>query len=204
MREPRAGGARWIRTTAQRPGNRRSRWRNSWTGGPCLSIHHGKWRTFLADSRQWRRAARGTQGALDDVRPLASGDAAVLIRSVNLTVDSVHAFPNVPAGTSDAEIIAMTANGRGRFERIDRALSKGTVRNLPRGESRFTVVTFEATGTHGIQRIPVTIPRPGRRGARMPRRLTGTGWWRRAARGEPRRQPRGVGVGGGRPDAGSL
>jgi hypothetical protein len=98
------------------------------------------------------------ESALDGVHPVASGDVEVLIRSVDLTADSVHAFPNLTAETSDAQILAMTADGRGRLERIDRALFKGTVRNLPPGEGSLTVVTFESTGTHGIQRMPVTVP----------------------------------------------
>lgn len=83
----------------------------------------------------------------------SQAEAKVRVRSADGTADRVHVFPNVPATTSEAAILADAKAGKGRLDRIDRALFEGTLRNLPAGNSTLTVVTLEISGTHNIQRI---------------------------------------------------
>jgi hypothetical protein len=96
----------------------------------------------------------------DSFHPIASApnDREVWIRSVDLTADAVHVFANLPAATTDAQILAMTENGGGRLDRIDRALFKGVLRNLPRGSNALTIVTFEPSGTRSIKRVTAVAP----------------------------------------------
>jgi len=86
------------------------------------------------------------------------GLTEVWIRSSDLTADAVHVFANVAAGTTDAQILAMTGNGGGRLDRIDTALFKGSIQNLHAGPNVLTVVTFERTGNRNIQRVNETLP----------------------------------------------
>ena len=86
------------------------------------------------------------------------GLTEVWSRSSDLTADAVHVFANVAAGTTDAQILAMTGNGGGRLDRIDTALFKGSIQNLHAGPNVLTVVTFERTGNRNIQRVNETLP----------------------------------------------
>jgi hypothetical protein len=98
--------------------------------------------------------------AFESFHPIASApnDREVWIRSVDLTADAIAVFANLPAATTDAQILSMTSNGGGRLDRIDRALFKGVLRNLPRGSNTLTIVTFEPTGTHSIKRVTAVAP----------------------------------------------
>ena len=80
------------------------------------------------------------------------------MRSVDLTADAVHVLPDLPASTSDAQILAMAAEGQGRLERLDRALFAGILRNLPAGTHTLTIVTFEISGSHAIKRTMAVVP----------------------------------------------
>ena len=96
----------------------------------------------------------------DSFRP-AEGNAAeteVLIRSTDQTADTVHVFANLPAGTTEAQILADVTAGKGRLERFDRALFRGRLQDLPPGSNTLTIVTFESTGTRSIRRITATKP----------------------------------------------
>jgi alpha-amylase len=81
------------------------------------------------------------------------GEGTVRIRSADGTAASIHIFANLPADTSEAAILADAQAGKGRLDRIDRGLFEGTQRNLLEGGNRLTVVTFEISGTHNIQRM---------------------------------------------------
>jgi hypothetical protein len=96
----------------------------------------------------------------DSFRPV-EGNAAeteVLIRSTDQTADTVHVFVNLPASTTEAQILADVNAGKGRLERFDRALFRGRIQDLPRGLNTLTIVTFESTGTRSIRRITATKP----------------------------------------------
>jgi hypothetical protein len=96
----------------------------------------------------------------DSFHPLGSapGDNEVWIRSVDFTADTVHVFANLPGAMPESEILALVAEGHGRLERLDRALFKGVLRGLPRGDNALTIVTFEPTGTRNIQRVTAVVP----------------------------------------------
>jgi hypothetical protein len=98
--------------------------------------------------------------AFDSFHPVPSAprDKEVWIRSLDLTADSVHVFPNLPASTTDAQVLAMAEEGRGRLDRLDRALFKGILRNLPVGTQSLTIVTFEINGTRGVKRVTAVAP----------------------------------------------
>ena len=96
----------------------------------------------------------------DSFRPV-EGNAAeteVLIRSTDQTADTVHVFANLPASTTEAQILADVTAGKGRLERFDRALFRGRLQDLPPGPNTLTIVTFEFTGTRSIRRITATKP----------------------------------------------
>jgi Alpha amylase, catalytic domain len=88
----------------------------------------------------------------------APDDKEVWIRSLDLTADAIHVFANLPTTNTEAEILTMVTNGRGRTDRVDRAIFKGVLRNLPRGTNSLTIVTLEPTGTHSIKRVNAVNP----------------------------------------------
>ncbi|MGH9891298.1 MAG: hypothetical protein ACREA0_04815, partial [bacterium] len=96
----------------------------------------------------------------DSFRPIAGAphDKDVWIRSVDLTAGTIHVFANLPAATTEAQVLAMTSDGLGRLDRIDRALYKGALRNLPHGSNALTIVTFEPSGRHTITRVAAVSP----------------------------------------------
>jgi hypothetical protein len=98
---------------------------------------------------------RPPESAFDSFHPIdgAANDRETWIRSIDLTADSVHVFANLPAATTEAEILTMVNDGRGRAERIDRGIFKTVLRNLPQGANTLTIVTLEATGTRSIKRV---------------------------------------------------
>jgi hypothetical protein len=97
---------------------------------------------------------------VDSLHPLGSGPGGreVWIRSVDFTADRVHVFPNLPDTTTEPAILEMAADGRGRCERIDRALFKGTLKGLSNGKNTLAIVTFERTGTHSVKRVLIVVP----------------------------------------------
>jgi len=102
---------------------------------------------------------RPPDAVFDSFHPVTSApnDREVWIRSTDLTADTLHVFANLPASTSESDIIAMVSEGKGRLERIDRALFKGTLRGLSRGNTTLTIVTVEPTGTRSIKRVTAVI-----------------------------------------------
>ncbi len=100
------------------------------------------------------------ESAVDSFKPFGSspGDNDIWIRSTDQTADSVHVFMNLPANVSDAEIMQKVFNGEGHTDAIDRDLFKTGFFGIPNGNNVFTVVTFEITGNHSIQRITGITP----------------------------------------------
>ena len=96
--------------------------------------------------------------AFDSFHALASGQTEVWIRSVDLTADRVYAFANLPSTTSNAETMAQVAQGKGKLERIDRALFKATLPGLKKGANQITIVTFEPTGNSNLQPVTAELP----------------------------------------------
>jgi hypothetical protein len=103
---------------------------------------------------------RPPEAAFDSLHPIdgAPNDREAWIRSIDLTADAVHVFANLPTTTTEAEILSMVNDGRGRAERIDRALFKTVLRNLPRGANALTIVTLEPTGNRSIKRVTAANP----------------------------------------------
>ena len=88
------------------------------------------------------------------VRP-AGGGVDVDVRSTDGTAESMHAFVDLPAATSEQAILARIGQGEGRLDRVDRDLFRAHLGNLASGPHVLTIVTFEPTGTRNIQRETV-------------------------------------------------
>jgi len=78
----------------------------------------------------------------------------LVVRSLDKTANNVHVFLNLPAGQTDAEIMALVSQGQGQASRYDRDLFKYGFHNIPHGNNVATIVTFEPTGRSNIQRVP--------------------------------------------------
>jgi hypothetical protein len=87
-----------------------------------------------------------------------SGAAEVWIRSADGTADSVHVFSDLPLTVSDAQVLQMVNDGKGRLDRVDRALFRGTLANIPSGTRSLVIVTLEPTGTRNVQRVTAIVP----------------------------------------------
>jgi hypothetical protein len=59
---------------------------------------------------------------------------------------------------SSNSILAAAAEGKGRVNRIDRALFEGTVPGVKKGSNQLTIVIFEPGGTHNVQRVTASLP----------------------------------------------
>lgn len=89
--------------------------------------------------------------------PFDAGNDAnrdLVIRSDDLTADTVHVFLNLPAGVSDEDVLSMATNGEGQAGEYDRDLFKFGFFDVPHGNNVATIVTFEETGTYNVQRVP--------------------------------------------------
>jgi hypothetical protein len=95
--------------------------------------------------------------AFDSFPAVKSGDNRVRIKSQDFTADRVHVFAALPAAMTEAEILAAAAEGKGRLNRIDRALFEGTVPGVKKGSNQLTIVTFEPGGTHNVQRVTASL-----------------------------------------------
>ncbi len=78
----------------------------------------------------------------------------LVIRSLDKTANNVHVFLNLPAGTTDGQIMDMVNDDQGKAAVHDRDLFKYGYSNVPHGNNVATIVTFEATGNSNIQRVP--------------------------------------------------
>ena len=75
-----------------------------------------------------------------------------VVRSADGTADSVHTFLDLPAGLSDAEVLAYVDGGN-RAGRIDRDQFAYGFDGLASGNHALTVVTYEITGNVNVQRF---------------------------------------------------
>jgi glycosidase len=82
----------------------------------------------------------------------------VWIRSADKTADSVHVFVDLPPVLTDPEILERARQGGGRTEHIDRDLFRGSLTDLAAGTHVLTIVSFETTGTHNVERETVAAP----------------------------------------------
>ena len=94
---------------------------------------------------------------VDAVRP-AGGGVDIEMRSVDRTADGVHGFVDLPATTTQQAILARVDHGEGRLDRVDRDLFRMHLAGVPSGSHLLTIVTFEPTGTRGVQRETVMVP----------------------------------------------
>jgi glycosidase len=126
-------------------------YRHRTDGGPAVFSEFKK--TIYVDRRPPVSAVAG-------VRPLApaSDGHEIRIRSEDGTASEVHAFANLAGTVSDAAVLDMVAKKQGRFDRIDRALFKGTLRGLSSGANAVTIVTIEPTGTRSVVRTTAAVP----------------------------------------------
>ena len=88
----------------------------------------------------------------------SSADADVFVRSVDATANSVHVFAGLPSTMTEAQIIAMVTEGKGRSDRIDRALFRVRVQASGAGPHQLTIVAIEPSGTRNIQRLSAVVP----------------------------------------------
>lgn len=75
----------------------------------------------------------------------------LVVRSTDLTADSVHVLWDLPAALIDAQVISM-ANGGNRLNQTDRDLFTQSRLGVSHGNHVATVVTFEPTGNVNVQR----------------------------------------------------
>lgn len=90
---------------------------------------------------------------VDSVNGSSGSTREVRIKSLDQTGNSVHLFLNLPAATTDAQIIASLNSGN-HANMIDRDLFSLNFSNVPNGNNVITAVTFEMTGNVNVQRFP--------------------------------------------------
>jgi len=74
------------------------------------------------------------------------------VRSTDRTADSMHFFLDLPANTTDAQVLAMVG-GSNSAARIDRDLFQRGYFDVQAGNHAITVVTYEITGSVNVQRL---------------------------------------------------
>ncbi len=88
--------------------------------------------------------------------PLVAGvneNQQVVVQSTDLLANSVHVFLDLPAGLTNAQILAMIGSGS-QATQTDRDLFTKNFYGLTSGYHVLTVVDFQVDGTYGIQRFP--------------------------------------------------
>lgn len=76
----------------------------------------------------------------------------ISIKSVDQTANNVHAFLDLPANLTDAQILAMVGNGS-QTSQVDRDLFNLNVGSVSTGNHVVTTVTYEITGNYSVQRF---------------------------------------------------
>lgn len=117
-------------------------------GGPAVYTPF-KQTIYVDRLKPISQALTSTSTAWDPAHP---EDRDLLVRSTDLTADSVHTFLNLGAGLTDAEVLAMVGSGN-KAQAIDRDLFKYAFFNITNGNNAVTVVTYEMTGTWNVQRF---------------------------------------------------
>ena len=98
------------------------------------------------------------ESAVDHVQRVqgSAADADVWIRSTDGTADSVHVFVDLPATTTEPQILQMVSDGKGRCDRVDRELFRGRLA-LASGTRQLTIVSIEPTGTRSVKRVATVV-----------------------------------------------
>ena len=95
------------------------------------------------------------ESAVVSFDPIVDGvneNRRAVIESVDGTADNVHAFLDLPAGLTDAEIIAMVGSGS-QTNRVDRGRFEIDFTGVTNGNHVLTLVSFEPTGNVNVQRF---------------------------------------------------
>jgi hypothetical protein len=95
--------------------------------------------------------------AIESVRRVNASRVDVVVRSQDGTADNVHVLANVAADLDEAGVLALVKQGRGRAERIDRALFRVQL-ELVAAAAPLTVVGFEPSGTRNVQPLELKVP----------------------------------------------
>lgn len=95
------------------------------------------------------------ESAVDSFNPLSEGvneNRKLRVKSVDGTANNVHVFLDLPAATTDSQILGML-DSNSQTNQIDRDLFDRDFTGLTNGNHVATVVTFERTGNVNVQRI---------------------------------------------------
>ncbi|HEV3417391.1 MAG TPA: dockerin type I domain-containing protein, partial [Pirellulales bacterium] len=95
--------------------------------------------------------------AINSFAPLVAGvqqNRQLIVKSVDGTANSVHAYLDLPAATSDAAILNMVNQGQGSAGQIDTNLYAENFNGIQSGNHVVTLVSYRVTGNYNIQRIP--------------------------------------------------
>jgi hypothetical protein len=88
--------------------------------------------------------------------PIVAGvneNRRVTVRSTDLLANNVHVFLDLPAGLTDAQVLARVGSGS-QANRIDRDLWTKDFFGVTSGNHVVTVVSFKMDGTANVQRFP--------------------------------------------------
>ena len=77
----------------------------------------------------------------------------LVVRSLDKTANAIHVYLNLPAGMTDSQILAMANSGQGAARKIDRDQFIFGFSNIPHGNNVVTIVSYEPSGNHNVQRI---------------------------------------------------
>ena len=95
--------------------------------------------------------------AINSFAPLVAGvnqNRQLIVKSADGTANSIHTFLDLPAATTDAQILNMVNQGQGAAGQIDTNLWAYGFNGIQSGNHVVTIVTYRPTGTYNIQRIP--------------------------------------------------
>jgi alpha-amylase len=99
--------------------------------------------------------------ALTEVRNVGGNDRALRVTNADQTADNVHAFLDIGAAITDAQLLAMV-NGSSNSTQIDADLWSKTFSNVGTGNHIVTLVTYEPSGRSVIKRLTGQFIQTGR------------------------------------------
>jgi hypothetical protein len=99
---------------------------------------------------------RPPAAAIESLRRVNGTQVEVVVRAPDATVDSVHVLANLAADLDEAGVLALVKQGRGRADRIDRALFRAQIGEA--AVTTLTIVAFEPNGTRSVRRLDVKVP----------------------------------------------
>ncbi len=95
--------------------------------------------------------------AINSFAPQVAGvneNRQLIVKSVDGTANTVHAFLDLPAAVTNDQILGMVNSGQGAAGQIDTDLFAYGFNGLQSGNHVVTIVTYRVTGNYNIQRIP--------------------------------------------------